>query len=71
MLNRYFDWLSKGGLCLAAGIALAAGPATPASAADMPKGPMPEITDELVAQGHEIYIRRCSFCHGLLGDGEG
>jgi mono/diheme cytochrome c family protein len=71
MLNGYFDWLSKGGLCVAAGIALAAGPTTPASAADMPKGPMPEITDELVAQGQEIYIERCSFCHGLLGDGEG
>lgn len=68
MLNRYFDWLSKGALCLAAGIALAAGPAL---AADVPKGPMPEITDELVAEGTEIYIQRCSFCHGLLGDGEG
>jgi mono/diheme cytochrome c family protein len=68
MLNRYFDWLSKSGLCLAAGIALAAGPAV---AADAPKNPIPEITDELVTQGNEIYIERCSFCHGLLGDGEG
>lgn len=72
MQNGYFDGLSKGGLRLAAGIALsgmlAAGTAF---AAGTPKNPMPEITDELVAQGQGIYIQRCSFCHGLLGDGEG
>ena len=45
--------------------------AAPVFAADVPGGPMPGITDEMVAEGHEIYIRRCSFCHGLLGDGEG
>jgi mono/diheme cytochrome c family protein len=50
---------------------LVAGAAGSADAADAPKNPMSEITDELVAQGHEIYIKRCSFCHGLLGDGEG
>ncbi|MDP6389848.1 MAG: ethylbenzene dehydrogenase-related protein [Alphaproteobacteria bacterium] len=32
---------------------------------------MPEETDELRARGQAIYFRRCSFCHGLLGDGEG
>jgi len=69
---RYSDWFPRGGLHLAAGIVLAGVLAAgPARAADTPKGPMPEITDELVAQGNEIYIRRCSFCHGLLGDGEG
>jgi mono/diheme cytochrome c family protein len=42
-----------------------------AHAADTPSKPMPEATDELLAQGEAIYFRRCSFCHGLLGDGEG
>ena len=45
--------------------------ATLAGAADRPSGPAPEATDAVVAQGKEIYFRRCSFCHGLLGDGEG
>ena len=40
-------------------------------AADTPSGPKPEETDELRAQGEAVYFRRCSFCHGLLGDGEG
>jgi len=42
-----------------------------AMAADVPSGPMPAETPELIEQGHELYIRRCSFCHGLLGDGNG
>lgn len=42
-----------------------------ALAKPVPSGPMPEETEELVAQGLGIYFRRCSFCHGLLGDGEG
>ncbi len=42
-----------------------------AMAADVPSTPMPDETPELIEQGHEIYIRRCSFCHGLLGDGNG
>lgn len=37
----------------------------------MPSEPMPEATGEFVEQGRQIYIRRCSFCHGLLGDGNG
>lgn len=45
------------------------GPA--AMAADIPGKPMPEETPKLVEQGHEIYTRRCSFCHGLMGDGNG
>ncbi len=66
--------LLRGGR-LAAGVMLVglliAGAATPTRAADAPRRPMPEITDELVAEGQDIYVRRCSFCHGLLGDGEG
>ncbi len=42
-----------------------------AQAADTPSKPMPEESDELKAQGKEIYINRCSFCHGLMGDGNG
>ncbi|MFQ5567862.1 MAG: c-type cytochrome, partial [Paracoccaceae bacterium] len=45
--------------------------AAPAGAADRPSGPKPEATPELVEQGRAIYFRRCSFCHGLLGDGNG
>jgi mono/diheme cytochrome c family protein len=55
----------------AAALVLAAGLAGSALAADAPSGPMPEKTPELVAEGQDIYFRRCSFCHGLLGDGEG
>ena len=56
---------------IAAALVLAAGLAGTALAADTPSGPMPEKTPELVAEGKAIYFRRCSFCHGLLGDGEG
>ena len=42
-----------------------------AKAADIPSCPMPAETPELIEQGQEIYTRRCSFCHGLLGDGNG
>ncbi|MHC4611595.1 MAG: c-type cytochrome, partial [Planctomycetota bacterium] len=42
-----------------------------ASAAARPDKPMPEATPEFVDKGQRIYFRRCSFCHGLLGDGEG
>ena len=31
----------------------------------------PKRLPELVEQGRSIYFRRCSFCHGLLGDGNG
>ncbi len=43
----------------------------PAMAASKPSKPMPEATEEFVEKGRAIYFRRCSFCHGLLGDGEG
>jgi DMSO reductase family type II enzyme heme b subunit len=32
---------------------------------------MPAVTPELMEEGKLIYFRRCSFCHGLLGDGNG
>ena len=40
-------------------------------AADIASKPMPEATEAFTEQGHQIYIQRCSFCHGLLGDGNG
>ncbi len=39
--------------------------------AQVPSGPRPQMTDASLAQGAAIYLRRCSFCHGLLGDGNG
>jgi len=42
-----------------------------AVAKDTASGPMPEATEALIEQGRGIYFQRCSFCHGLLGDGEG
>jgi DMSO reductase family type II enzyme heme b subunit len=42
-----------------------------AMAANKPSKPMPEASEKLVETGRAIYFRRCSFCHGLLGDGEG
>ncbi len=42
-----------------------------AIAADKPTGPKPAETPELVASGQVIYVQRCSFCHGLVGDGNG
>jgi DMSO reductase family type II enzyme heme b subunit len=57
---------------VAVGVALIAVWASgPALAADKPTKPMPEATEELLEKGQAIYFKRCSFCHGLLGDGEG
>jgi DMSO reductase family type II enzyme heme b subunit len=44
---------------------------SPVLASDTPAGPMPEETEELQEKGRGIYMERCSFCHGLMGDGEG
>ncbi|HJO87028.1 MAG TPA: c-type cytochrome, partial [Rhodospirillales bacterium] len=55
----------------AAVIALSALFNSPVLAADVAAKPMPEATEEFVEKGREIYIRRCSMCHGLLGDGNG
>ncbi len=48
-----------------------AGAASQVSGANTPTNPMPEASEQLMAEGKEVYIRRCSFCHGLLGDGNG
>ncbi len=40
-------------------------------AADVSSMAKPAETPVQVEKGREIYIKRCSFCHGLLGDGEG
>ena len=58
-------------LAFAAALGLAIAAAATAWAADVPSKPMPEKTPEFVEQGREIYFQRCSFCHGLMGDGEG
>lgn len=50
---------------------LATGFVAPAMAANVPSSPMPEETEEFVEKGRGIYFQRCSFCHGLLGDGDG
>jgi len=42
-----------------------------AQGADQPRKPKPPKSPELIEQGRVIYFRRCSFCHGLLGDGNG
>ncbi|MCP5038668.1 MAG: c-type cytochrome [Rhodobacteraceae bacterium] len=44
---------------------------TQSNAANIPAAPMPEASEEFVEAGRGIYIERCSFCHGLLGDGNG
>lgn len=41
------------------------------AADDMPAKSKPQQTPELAQKGKSIYFRRCSFCHGLLGDGNG
>ncbi|MCP4700928.1 MAG: c-type cytochrome [Gammaproteobacteria bacterium] len=34
--------------------------------------PKPALnTPEIIEKGKDIYIKRCSFCHGLMGDGNG
>lgn len=50
---------------------VATGLSAPVSAANVAASPMPEATEEFVEKGRSIYFQRCSFCHGLLGDGEG
>ena len=60
-------------LAVAGVTAMLCGPAGAglALAADRPANPSPPETPEMVDKGKVIYFRRCSFCHGLLGDGEG
>ncbi len=40
-------------------------------AGDKPTKPRPPVTEEAIEKGRVIYFKRCSFCHGLLGDGNG
>ncbi|MDH3973705.1 MAG: ethylbenzene dehydrogenase-related protein [Deltaproteobacteria bacterium] len=44
---------------------------TSALAGIKPTKAKPPVTPENVEKGREIYYKRCSFCHGLLGDGNG
>lgn len=44
---------------------------TVAYAADTPTKPKPAKTPEAIEKGKLIYFKRCSFCHGLTGDGDG
>ncbi len=53
------------------GAILFGGVSLPSIAADEPKNPMPEATEAFVEKGQVTYMKRCSFCHGLLGDGNG
>lgn len=41
------------------------------NAGDTPTKPKIPNTPEAVEAGKKIYFKRCSFCHGLKGDGEG
>ena len=52
-------------------VALSAVAARDGQAADRPTEPKPPDTDALLEQGRVVYFKRCSFCHGLLGDGNG
>ena len=62
----------KGVLSIAIALFVLAGVgARLAAAASQPSQPMPAPTPELTEEGRLIYFRRCSFCHGLLGDGNG
>lgn len=40
-------------------------------AADNPKKPKPPENRENIEKGRVVYFKRCSFCHGLSGDGNG
>lgn len=58
-------------MAMLAAVVLAVGAAGVARAADVPAKAKPKETPELVEQGRTVYFRRCSFCHGLQGDGDG
>ncbi len=42
-----------------------------AFAATVSKSPKPAKTPELLEQGKQIYFKRCNFCHGMEGGGDG
>lgn len=66
-MMQMIDTLKTGILATVTALAMTA----TAMASPVPSAPMPEATEEFVEAGRGIYLRRCSFCHGLLGDGEG
>ncbi|MBI5970404.1 MAG: c-type cytochrome [Deltaproteobacteria bacterium] len=45
--------------------------ASAAAASDLPSKAKPSATPEMLEKGKAVYFKRCSFCHGLLGDGDG
>ena len=57
--------------CVATLVTLVVVAADPSFAATVASKPMPKKTPELIEKGRVIYFKRCSFCHGLLGDGDG
>lgn len=44
---------------------------TVVNAADAPSKPKPPSSHEMIEKGKIIYFKRCSFCHGLTGAGDG
>lgn len=44
---------------------------TAVHAADAPSKAKPPQTPKAIEKGKVVYFKRCSFCHGLLGDGNG
>ncbi len=66
-MMQMIDTLKTGILATVTALAMTA----TVMASPVPSAPMPEATEEFVEAGRGIYLRRCSFCHGLLGDGEG
>lgn len=63
--------MRKSAIILLIAAAIGLGNGADVRAANTPAKPMPEATPEMTERGHVTYIKRCSFCHGLLGDGEG
>ena len=66
-----FRRMPKLGILTLAAMVLCVATAGGALPADRATKPRPPETPELVEKGKVVYFRRCSFCHGLLGDGEG
>ncbi len=63
--------MKKSAIVMAAVILIGLMGAGSAYAANLPSSPMPEVTPEFLDKGKEVYTQRCTFCHGLMGDGGG